>query len=683
MEIELNAIISLFLLLLIASGVFLFSEKFKKIPYTVLLTCAGLLLGIFNQLIPLPILSAFTLTPGMLFYVFLPILIFESAYNVNLRDFYKSIVSITLLSTVGLIISAVIVAVLIMYGASLANLNLPLVMALLFGSIISATDPVAVLSIFKEIGVPRRLSLIFEGESLFNDGTAVAFFIVILSAATFGFKGWSTVATGAGTFLIMVLGGIFFGLISGKLFSRFLKINRKNQSSSLIIMLVMAHLTFLGAEWINEFAIAQNVAFAISPIIATTVASLYLGNEGKKYLSHHATEYFEKFWSSTAFMVNSLVFLLMGLLIVQMDILKSELLLLVIMGALSVSIARALSVFLTIGIVNIGKFEPPIPKSWTTLLSFGSLRGALAVIVVLTIPDTFTIAGWVYSFTPKELLLSMVIGAVIGSLLIKATSIKWLIDKLNISQLGATDSVRLLETRAFITSLGLEKISTLKAKGYIDAHLYEDLVTSLKKELATTRTSASEDIVRGIFTSYAIGIEQYHLQELYARSEITEEIYKHIQTKLIIQKERIEKEHLPDGECGRFGTVLMRERLDHYNKKLQRTATGNFSLRDKYLYYRCLAIIARKVLKELEPKHFRPEDIAIIETILESYVVYVAENNKRMENIQTENPELTSAINHEMLQYSLKDFHEKISEKLHKMHFLNAEIENKIFEEKN
>lgn len=682
MEIELQAVISLFLLLLIASGVFLFSERSKKIPYTVLLTIAGLLLGIAAKYIPLPLFSSFSLTPEMLFYVFLPVLIFESAYNVNLRDFYKSIISVTFLSTIGLAISAVVIAVLVTYGSQLLGINIPFVIALLFGSIISATDPVAVLAIFKEIGVPQRLSLIFEGESLFNDGTAVALFTIILSVATFDSSDQVTISSGLMTFLIMVCGGVLFGLLMGKFFSFLLKLNRHSESSSLVIMLVMAHLTFLGAEWINELTTLQNVSLALSPIIATTVASLYLGNEGKNYLSHRAASYFEKFWSSTAFMVNSLVFLLMGLLIIHMDILRPELLLVILTGALAVTVARIISVVLSLQIVNIGKLEPTLPKKWIALLSWGSLRGALAVIVVLTIPDTFTVSGWSFPVTPKELLLAMVIGCVMGSLLVKATSIKWLIEKMQISRLDKADSIRLIETRAFIASLGLEKIGNMKNKGYIDAHLHQDLVEKFKAELSTaTRTHAGEEIVRGIFKSYAIGIEQYHLQELYSRFEITDEIYKHIQTKLIIQKERIEKEHISQEEYGRFGTVLIRERLDHYNKRLQRTATSKFSLRDKYLYYRCLAVIARKVLKELEPKHFRPKDKAIIEGVLESYVTYVAENNKRMELLQKENPVLIQNINSEMLQHSLKDFYAKISERLHSMHFLNEEIENKIFKE--
>ncbi len=123
----------------------------------------------------------FELNSDILFYILLPILLFESAYNIRYTDLLKNIYAITTLSIVSLFISAFVVAILLYYVLGFIGLPIPFIITLLFGALISATDTAAALSIFKNIGVPKRLNIIFEGESLFNDGTAIAFFIVVLS----------------------------------------------------------------------------------------------------------------------------------------------------------------------------------------------------------------------------------------------------------------------------------------------------------------------------------------------------------------------------------------------------------------------------------------------------------------------------------------------------------------------
>lgn len=190
MEINLISFLSLFTLLLTTSLVFLLSKKVKHIPYPILLVLTGIFIGLVSFAPGVSLLTHFKLTPDLLFFVFLPILIFESAYNINLRSFYVSFASVSILSTFGLLLSTLIISLFITGFSFLFGFHIPILATLLFGAIISATDPVAVLSIFKEIGVPHRLSLIFEGESLFNDGTAVALFLIILGVIEQGFYGF-------------------------------------------------------------------------------------------------------------------------------------------------------------------------------------------------------------------------------------------------------------------------------------------------------------------------------------------------------------------------------------------------------------------------------------------------------------------------------------------------------------
>ncbi|MDQ1343528.1 MAG: monovalent cation:H+ antiporter, family [Patescibacteria group bacterium] len=171
--------LSLVLLLVIAAGVSYWAGR-SKIPATVALVTAGMTIALVTKFGFAGFLDDFELTPEMLFYVFLPILLFESAYNVRYKELLRNIRSISLLSVVSLIISAFFIAFGMRYGLLLFGIDVPLEVTLLFGALISATDTAAVLAVFKELGVPRRLNLIFEGESLFNDGTAIALFLVVL-----------------------------------------------------------------------------------------------------------------------------------------------------------------------------------------------------------------------------------------------------------------------------------------------------------------------------------------------------------------------------------------------------------------------------------------------------------------------------------------------------------------------
>lgn len=172
--------LSLIFLLSISSLIYILSKRWN-LPYTVSLVGVGIILAFVSTIPLFSFIDDFVLTPSVLLYVFLPILLFESAYNMKYHEVLRSAKAISALAIVSLVLSTVLIGVGLYYGAQIFGIHIPFIIALLFGSLISATDPVAVLALFKELGAPRRLTLIFEGESLFNDGTALALFLVILS----------------------------------------------------------------------------------------------------------------------------------------------------------------------------------------------------------------------------------------------------------------------------------------------------------------------------------------------------------------------------------------------------------------------------------------------------------------------------------------------------------------------
>ena len=171
-------IIGLLTLAIIAAGLF----RNLPIPYTVLLVVLGLGLGELADVWPaISILQEFRLQPDLVFFGFLPALIFESGFNLNARQLIKDLVPVLVLAVPALLISTLLVG----WGLSTV-LGVPIMLALVFGALISATDPVAVVALFKELGAPLRLNVLVEGESLLNDATAIVVFGILLSMAVAG-----------------------------------------------------------------------------------------------------------------------------------------------------------------------------------------------------------------------------------------------------------------------------------------------------------------------------------------------------------------------------------------------------------------------------------------------------------------------------------------------------------------
>jgi CPA1 family monovalent cation:H+ antiporter len=312
-------------LMSLSMGVYVLAKKIK-IPFTVLLVMVGILLGLIVEFLPsLNFLLTFELTPEMLFYVFLPILLFESGYNMRAKHLLANKWSIGLLAIVSLVISALIIAgLLYIFGTILLGFPVPFIIYFLFGALISATDPVAVLALFKECGAPKRLTMIFEGESLFNDGTALAFFLVILGVVAHvgGYTGLhgnnlldqlfagahsigAITLKGILAFLSMLLLGGLFGALVGGVATKLVKRIKGAPLVEITISILLAHVTFLLAEGLSHYVLP------LSGVIATTVAAVVFGSRGRKYLSPEIESSMHSLWDYMAFVSNAIIFLLL------------------------------------------------------------------------------------------------------------------------------------------------------------------------------------------------------------------------------------------------------------------------------------------------------------------------------------------------------------------------------------
>lgn len=682
---NLDVFLSLFSLMLISLAVFVVSKKLN-FPYTVLLVVVGSLLVPLSQIDYFNFITSFKLTPELLFFVFLPILIFESAYNMNIRSVTENIYSISLLAVVGLIISALFIGIAGYYLFQWAGFAVPVLVLLLFGAIISATDPVAVLALFKEYGAPHRLTLIFEGESLFNDATGFAMFLVILDWIIHGFHGTSSVVSAAVSFTTMLGGGLIFGVLMGFLFAKLIEVVKGHEHLEITLTLLVAHFTFILTEVISEHLVIAGQHIRLSSIIATLVASMVIGNFGRYKMSPGVEEYMERFWGYFAFVTNSLVFILMGLLFADLAIDMNVAIMPILLGIAVVVVGRAVAVYPLLWLLNKLGQEEPIPRNWMHLLAWGSLRGSLAVIMVLLIPDNLTIPGWTFSFSVKNYVAAVTIASIYFTLLFKATTIGRVMNWLGIDALTREEEVGYHKSKAQMFDESLHKIDQLEAHQLLSASQAETLRKDYRQwhhdACVKCRDTIGEStvLIENMLRIYALGIEKDELKDIFQRGEINEKMYKKILNMLSIQTERVERgyqqvksvnEHFPIDTMERF--VLLISRLAFWRNH-------NFAPEDLYVYYRTLNTIIGKVVEALtfiEASSLRDvfDDQSALMKLQTLYRELHVNTRHKMDNLIKNNSDLLNLLNQKTAEQTLLTVQQETLSKLHK----NEIITNKLF----
>jgi CPA1 family monovalent cation:H+ antiporter len=397
-----SAVEFLIWLLIAASAIAMLAKRLRA-PYTVALVAGGLMLSVLR----LPHLSPLDpgqrpdwLTPDVILIVFLPALVFEGGVKLNVRDLLQNSAPLLLLANVGVLLAALVTGYLVHWTT-----GLPVAIALLFGAIISATDPISVLAIFKDLRMDKRLSLIVEGESLLNDGTAAALFQIVLAGIISGHLG---VSKGLGQFLFAVLGGAVLGSFLGYAASRLTR-TIDDPELQITVTAVVAYSSYLLAYQLH-----------LSGIIATASAGLIVGNLGTRNCSTQTKTALESFWAYVAFLMNSLVFLLIGLEIHVDALLRSWRPVLLTVGA--VLVGRALSVYLLVPVSN--ALTEKIPLRWQHVIVWGGLRGALALALALSLDSTFPDRGRVLDLT---------FGVVVFSILVQGLTMKPLLRVLGLA----------------------------------------------------------------------------------------------------------------------------------------------------------------------------------------------------------------------------------------------------------
>lgn len=296
-------------------------------------------------------------------------LLFAGAIHISLHDLRKQRIPIMIFSTLGVIISTIVVGVLLYFTFILLHASVPLIQCLVFGALISPTDPIAVIAILKKAGIRKSIEIKVAGESLFNDGVAVVLFAVLLELAQ-GSEVDLTFIRVAGLFIQEAGGGLLVGLLLGYIGSHGIKrINSYNVTVMVTLAIVM------GGYLITRY-------LHISGPLTMVAAGLVIGNYGKEVaMSAMDKDYLDKFWELIDEILNAMLFLIMGFELLLIPDLRQYWLI----GSLSIVIvllARFFSIWLPIRIIpNIGKFD----RKTITILVWGGLRGGVSVALALTI----------------------------------------------------------------------------------------------------------------------------------------------------------------------------------------------------------------------------------------------------------------------------------------------------------
>ncbi len=330
-------------------------------------------------------------------------LLFAGALHINLNDLAEEKLTIGVLATVGVALSTVIVGTATFFVAGWLGFELPFVYALLFGALISPTDPIAVIALLKTAGVPKSLETKIAGESLFNDGIGVVIFLIILELAT-GHEP-VTVAHAAALFLREAGGGALFGLAAGYLAYRMLKQVDNYQVEVLITLALVTGGYALAMKW------------HLSAPIAVVVAGLLIGNQGRAFaMSDTTREHLDTFWELIDEILNAVLFLLIGLevLVITLDASIFTMALLAIPIAL---LARAAAVIIPLFLIR--PFRGKNEKGAVPVLVWAGLRGGISVALVLSLPP-----GEI-----RELLLGATYAVVIWTIAVQGLTVPWLVRK--------------------------------------------------------------------------------------------------------------------------------------------------------------------------------------------------------------------------------------------------------------
>ncbi|MCD5322437.1 MULTISPECIES: cation:proton antiporter [Pontibacillus] len=379
--------------------------KLIKEPYSIALVLVGVLLGMTE--IPIIEEAESYITQSEVFQaiiisLFLPILLGDATLKMPFHHLFRLKKTVLSLAFLGTFISFIVIGFSVYF-----LLGLPIVVAFTFAALMSATDPISVISIFKELGVPEKMSTIMEGESLFNDGIAVVLFkISSIYLLTYMDMGAAGIGEGVFLFLKFAIGGALVGLVIGFIFSQVIRI-----FDDYPLEIAFSMLLFFGSYFIAEH-------FNVSGVIAVVIGGLLFGSYGKKVgMSEETRVNINTFWDTITLLANSIIFLMVGIEIREIDF--TGMWGIIVLAILIVLIGRSIALYTATSYIS------HLSQKERFLLNWGGLRGSLSIALALSLPA---------DFDGREEVLLLTFSVVLFSLVVQGLTIKPLIKKFDMAK---------------------------------------------------------------------------------------------------------------------------------------------------------------------------------------------------------------------------------------------------------
>lgn len=465
--------------------------KKTPFPFTVLLLIIGLGLGVLNRLglfeglsigsfhLSLSSLSdsiefAANIDPHLLLFIFLPVLIFEASYAMDLHTFKKTSTNAIILAVPGILVALGLTGLTAMglkyFYIGLQNWTWPL--ALMFGAIVSATDPVAVVALLKDLGASKKLGTLIEGESLLNDGTAIVLFMVFFLGITGEATGGSPILE----FIRVAFGGLLIGGLFGYIVIYWIKhvFNDALVETSLVI--ATAYLTFFVAEH----------TFHVSGVLGLVALGLIIGGVGRSRISPQVEHFMHEFWELAGFIANCLIFLIVGIVVAERSVFNPNDFLLLGIFYIGIHVVRAIVIAMFYPIMK--KSGYGLPKKDAIIVWYGALRGAIGLalaLIVAGVDDQFI------SAEIKDQFLFFTAGIVTLTLLINASTIKYLVNYLGLTKVSPAKALMLTNARQYLHESTHNQVDRLKTDRFIKKSNWKEVLNFLP-------SSSMENEVEGV-----------------------------------------------------------------------------------------------------------------------------------------------------------------------------------------
>lgn len=451
--------------------------KHSRLPYTVGLFAIGIILGVMNRtgvFQSLPELhdavsSVANINPDLILYLFLPILIFDAAYELNLHIFKKTLANATLLSAPGLIICMLLTGALMMGVATFIPgfESWTWAFALVFGALISATDPVAVVALLHELKTSKRFSTLVDAESLLNDGTGIVCFMLFFGAYA---AEEATHASPVITFIREVGLSTLLGFLLARIVIWFItRINSEEMVQNSVIILA-AYLTFILSQYY----------LGVSGVIALVAFGLTVTYVGKPRLKPQVNTFMEHFWELLTYIANTLIFILVGVVIAEKVDFSWGALGVLILIYIALNLIRFAMIMLLYPVMK--RLGYGLTRRESVILTWGGLRGALAMILALMVSYTPAIPEDI-----RSQVLFFTAGIVTLTLCINATTMRALLNRLGLTHVPSARTMLAYRIEKSIRENSEKYLEGLKKRDALEGanwHKVESYMTAQPQEPA-------------------------------------------------------------------------------------------------------------------------------------------------------------------------------------------------------